>query len=891
MEKVFQLRIKKIISVSLTIVSFLLLLILMNLPCKDSSLSIFRNLNFQDFFESSTKISCLIFLILFFLNLISNVFIVIFSLINKEESKIFFIINAFIYLIFLTLGNINKVLIFGHNFILYTNLILLLLYLIYCLIYKLYNEKKNSLPQDENIKFNLSKTIILIIDVLSFLTIVLCLFIPFANIYKDEPLTLSPLNVLFNNVSYIEDLILLIIILIVNFISGFYLLNTINNFNNESFYKKSKKLINLNFVFSFIYLLSGIIYGFVISSLSKFKCVTFSYIPTIISSFISIIFAYFYGKNSNKEEKINAKPFVSRIESFIYALLFFGITIATLFLNIIKIKFTYPFGMEEITINGFDALTKYLELGKGLQIVSYVIYVSVIISSLLALCCIFSFASKSKVYPRIFLISIITDTVLITLIGLFGKYYEIAQLINDENIKTIIENFGISSQFDYEYKITSDAYYMFLGAVLLLAIVIIRIPYTKLCLNEEKKQTVIDNKNGLKILNNNDKKLNNNEELLKDKKNVLDQCPSFSEIDAKFNEFQNILNSKKENSFANLNLPNLVRFVVRYARESRLHLFYSYEDIAYFIASLGSSKLCILQGMSGTGKTSLPKIFLESIMGNVEIVEVESSWRDKNELLGYYNEFSKIYSPRKFTQALYRSNLNKETITFIVLDEMNLSRVEYYFSDFLSLMENEVDKRELKLLNTKIYKLQDDENKESYLALKEDHSLFVSENVWFIGTANKDESTFEISDKVYDRAMTMNFDKRAKTQITYNEDIKPSFVSFEALQEQFLLAKKTFNFNVDECELIKQVEKILIPYNISFGNRIARQIEDFVKIYCSCFDNPNQVLNEAIERILLSKVVYKLEMKNIENKMQLASEFERLKLYRIKDFVLKLNED
>jgi hypothetical protein len=149
-------------------------------------------------------------------------------------------------------------------------------------------------------------------------------------------------------------------------------------------------------------------------------------------------------------------------------------------------------------------------------------------------------------------------------------------------------------------------------------------------------------------------------------------------------------------------LSDLVKFVVEYARDSRLHLSYREEDIATFVSGLGACRLTILQGMSGTGKTSLPKIFSEAIDGNCDIIEVESSWKDKNELLGYYNEFSRTYTPKKFTQALYKAALNPEIPTFIVLDEMNLSRIEYYFSDFLSLMENEENKREIKLINIKL---------------------------------------------------------------------------------------------------------------------------------------------------------------------------------------------
>ena len=128
------------------------------------------------------------------------------------------------------------------------------------------------------------------------------------------------------------------------------------------------------------------------------------------------------------------------------------------------------------------------------------------------------------------------------------------------------------------------------------------------------------------------------------KKNVFefDSCPSFTEIDNKEEEYNQELEFRKTKLFQNPSLPSLVNFIVDYARESRLHLSYTPEDIASFIAGLGSTKLLILQGMSGTGKTSLPKIFCEALMGNCEIIEVESSWKDKNELLGYYNEFSEL---------------------------------------------------------------------------------------------------------------------------------------------------------------------------------------------------------------------------------------------------------
>ena len=108
------------------------------------------------------------------------------------------------------------------------------------------------------------------------------------------------------------------------------------------------------------------------------------------------------------------------------------------------------------------------------------------------------------------------------------------------------------------------------------------------------------------------------------------------------------------------------------------------------MAGLAASRFTILQGLSGTGKTSLPKIFMEAIDGEKTVIPVESSWRDRNELLGYYNDFNRKFTAKEFTCQLYRAGMPyyNDTPFFIILDEMNLSRVEYYFADFLSVLED-----------------------------------------------------------------------------------------------------------------------------------------------------------------------------------------------------------
>ena len=89
------------------------------------------------------------------------------------------------------------------------------------------------------------------------------------------------------------------------------------------------------------------------------------------------------------------------------------------------------------------------------------------------------------------------------------------------------------------------------------------------------------------------------------------------------------------------------------------------------------------------GKTSLPRVFIEAIGGEYATIPVQSSWRDRHELLGYNNDFNKRFSETEFTKAIYRSGFEdqQERIWFVLLDEMNLARVEYYFADFLSVLE------------------------------------------------------------------------------------------------------------------------------------------------------------------------------------------------------------
>ena len=615
-----------------------------------------------------------------------------------------------------------------------------------------------------------------------------------------------------------------------------------------------------------------------------------TFVPFLLSLVLFVVFAFLMrGAAENVRKKKGDGTLLYRIELLAYSSAVAVLSIIAALTNILTVSFTKPDGIEDIVINGADILTTYPTLGEGFQLVAFAVVAILRVMGALLVASIASFVTRSDFFYRISVTEMLFGTVFSLALALFGKYYEIVQKLNENGIAEWLEDLvTVSVSYAPEYEVDSSTFIFFIAIVLVAIAALIRKPYTKAQARE------------LAIASPKEKPTMRTESVPKpaapaavsaQSTLVADPCPAFTELDFKRPLFASELAEAKESGVTTVTLPALVQYVVNYARDSRLHLFYTAEDIATFIAGLGATRLTILQGMSGTGKTSLPKIFTEAIYGRCDIVEIESSWRDKNELLGYYNEFSRTYTPKKFTQALYRAALNPETVTFIVLDEMNLSRIEYYFSDFLSLMENEEDKREIKLLNVGLFRTDADGERTAYAALTDGHTLKIPSNVWFIGTANRDESTFEISDKVYDRAHTMNFNKRAARVSIHSDPLPRRYISTEQLAELLENARGAAQIDVANDPLVQEVEAILAPYNISFGNRIAKQIEAFVNIYCACFAPSPSVRHDAIEAILLSKVVSKLEQKSIEDKEELAAEFAKRGLHRCSAFILKLSED
>jgi len=279
-----------------------------------------------------------------------------------------------------------------------------------------------------------------------------------------------------------------------------------------------------------------------------------------------------------------------------------------------------------------------------------------------------------------------------------------------------------------------------------------------------------------------------------------------------------------------------------------LHLYYSIDDIRRFIAGLTVTKIMILQGMSGTGKTSLAYAFGEFLENKSTVVPVQPMWKERTDLVGYYNEFTKRFNETTLLQKMYEANYSKD-IYITILDEMNIARVEYYFAEFLSLLE-------LPNPNRRYLDVVSDEWDNDPVQLK-GGQIKLPNNMWFIGTANNDDSTFAISDKVYDRAMVMNLDQKSEAfTAPKTRNVHITAERFMTLAEEAQSEYAITNRNMRRLE--KLDEYMIKVFHITFGNRIMKQIKAYIPVYVACGGEEL----EALDDILSKKVLRKLETQN-----------------------------
>ncbi|MFW6029983.1 MAG: hypothetical protein ACOCRO_06975 [Halanaerobiales bacterium] len=282
---------------------------------------------------------------------------------------------------------------------------------------------------------------------------------------------------------------------------------------------------------------------------------------------------------------------------------------------------------------------------------------------------------------------------------------------------------------------------------------------------------------------------------------------------------------------------------------SRLGLFYELELIRLFVASFGATRLLILQGISGTGKTSLAYAWGKFLQNDALIVPVQPSWRDKAEIFGYFNEFTKKYTETDILKQMYIANYTNE-VYITVMDEMNIARVEYYFAELLSILEMPSKDEWVVELVTSVW---DNDPKKL-----NNGKLTLPENMWYIGTANNDDSTFTIADKVYDRAMPIDINKKGVSfDAPDTPPIKLGYNHFNKLLEK---AKEDHKASEENLKKLEELDNYVIEhFRLAFGNRILGQLKTFVPTFMACGGTEL----DAIDYVMAKKVFRKFGSLNL----------------------------
>ena len=276
---------------------------------------------------------------------------------------------------------------------------------------------------------------------------------------------------------------------------------------------------------------------------------------------------------------------------------------------------------------------------------------------------------------------------------------------------------------------------------------------------------------------------------------------------------------------------------------SQLHLYYDYSILRPFFAGLACGKLIILQGISGTGKTSLAYAWGKFVKNDSCVASVEPSWRDKSDFLGYFNEFTKKFNETRAIGEIYLAGYD-DNIHTIILDEMNLARVEYYFADLLSILE--MPSRDEWLVDIVSSSWPSDPKNIV------NGKLRLPGNLWYIGTINNDDSTFMVTDKVYDRAMPLDintkvdpFKCREQEALNINSSYLESLFA-EAIEKHPVSAKG--------LEQVKEIDNYVIEhFRIAFGNRIMKQLNTFAPVYVACGGKEIEAIDYFIAKKILRK--------------------------------------
>ena len=261
---------------------------------------------------------------------------------------------------------------------------------------------------------------------------------------------------------------------------------------------------------------------------------------------------------------------------------------------------------------------------------------------------------------------------------------------------------------------------------------------------------------------------------------------------------------------------------------------YDLDDVCGVLGGLAISRLHLLEGPSGIGKTSLPVALAKALGAGCAIIEVQAGWRDRHDLFGHYNTFERRFQEEPFLLALYKAQTPRYhgRPFFIVLDEMNLARPEQYFSVLLSKLELDgqvgQDKTPIKLAPVP-------GGRNPRWMDESGTGISLPDNVWFVGTANQDESTLEFADKTYNRSYVLELPARRADATGWEPREKPEPYSVRVLRQAFDQAEadyggKTAPVKALLADLVGDLDDV---GRIHLDPRIEKQLNAYVPVVVS----------------------------------------------------------
>jgi energy-coupling factor transporter ATP-binding protein EcfA2 len=295
---------------------------------------------------------------------------------------------------------------------------------------------------------------------------------------------------------------------------------------------------------------------------------------------------------------------------------------------------------------------------------------------------------------------------------------------------------------------------------------------------------------------------------------------------------------------------------------------YTYPDnlIENFYLSLKTKPFVLLAGISGTGKTKLVELFARAIgcssdNDRFKLISVKPDWNDSADLLGYSN-IRGDFQPGPILDTIKKASEDPTNPYLVCLDEMNLARVEYYFSDFLSKMEtrhfagNQI--KTDRLLNENDFDQNDSNDSKAKYS-----NLHIPDNLYLIGTVNMDETTHPFSKKVLDRANTIEFNQIELTAFLeedYSDSAQSLKVNNEFLKTEYLNLKDLLPDEKEEVrritEELERLNQILKKANLQVGYRIRDEINFYI---VEALDKELLDYNTAFDKEILQKVLPRIQ--------------------------------